>query len=339
MKRSRDRLLAAAAVVLLGVACVTGCQSTALTSAKLYIQQEDWERAATHLQAAVEETPTDAEAWMLLAVARANLAQYAEAGQAFARAVDDPKHGPEATLLRRGWWVQSFNVGVDALQSDQFEVAARSFEAARAIDSDNIDAARNLGYAYYQLDRTQDAIAVYRQILALDPADKDVVLRLGYLYYNEESFADAIPLLADVAEGSDDAQLLGALATSYQAQEREDEALAVLEDAHARGVGGVDMLMELGRIYWIHKNFDKAATIYHDASRLEPDNADANHNYAMALLDLKKDDEARVVLERVVELNAEMGDAWYWLGAVYARKNQVEDSKAAFARAAELGVE
>ena len=61
--------------MLVGAVLLPGCQSTALTSAKLYIQQEDWERAVEQLQAAVETTPTDAEAWMLLAVAHANMEQ------------------------------------------------------------------------------------------------------------------------------------------------------------------------------------------------------------------------------------------------------------------------
>ena len=335
---SRIRLGAGAAIML-GVALSAGCQSTALTSAKLYAQQEDWDKAAAQLQTVVDEIPTDTEAWMLLAVARANLGQFDAAGVAFARAIEDPARQEEATRLRRGFWVQSYNSGVDALGQSDYEAAVTAFEAAQAIDPNDVDAIRNLAYAYYQMERTQEAIHVYRRILEMDPADEDTAVRLGYLYYNEEDFDNAAALLAGPARASIDPQLLGALATSYQALDREEESLAVLQSAKAAGIASSNMLLEMGRIYWNAGDFYKAAEAYQQAAGLEPDNVDANHNRAMALLELKRDDEARVVLERVVELNAKMGDAWYWLGVVYARENRVSESEAAFQRATDLGVE
>jgi cytochrome c-type biogenesis protein CcmH/NrfG len=99
------------------------------------------------------------------------------------------------------------------------------------------------------------------------------------------------------------------------------------------------MLLEMVRIYWNAGDFGKAAEAYQQAVVLKPDHVDANHNRAMALLELKRDDEARVVLEGVVELNAQMGDAWYWMGVVYVRENLVSESAAAFQRATDLGVE
>jgi Flp pilus assembly protein TadD len=328
-----------AAGVLLAVALFIGCQSTALTSAKLYVQQEHWDKAAEQLQVVVEQTPTDGEAWMLLAVARANLSQFNEAGQAFSRAVAFPAQQEEASRLRRGFWVKSFNSGVDALGQNDFEAAVEAFSAAQAIDESNDDASRNLAFAYYQMDRTQDAIDVYRKILEMSPDDEDTAVRLGYLYFNEEDFVNAAALLAAPGQGSTDPQLLGALATSYQALDREADALAVIETAMSAGVANVNMLLELGRTYWNAGAFDKAEEVYREAVALEPDNADANHNQAMALLELKKDGEAQTVLERVVELNPALGDAWYWLGVVYARDNRVTDSEAAFRRATDLGVE
>ncbi|MDA0337660.1 MAG: tetratricopeptide repeat protein [bacterium] len=328
-----------ASLIILGAALFAGCQSTALTAAKLYVQQEDWDKAAIQLQTAVDEAPADAEAWMLLAIARANLGQFEASGQAFAHAVENPARQEEAARLRRGWWVKLYNSGVEALAQDDFEGAVAAFSAARAIDAGNVDGSRNLAYAYYQMDRAEEAITVYHDILAMNPDDEDTAVRLGYLYYNEEDFDNAAALLAGPASHSSDAQLLGALATSYQELGREEEALAVIQQTRSVGLASVNMLLELGRIYWAAKDFTQAEQAYGEAAALEPDNADANHNRAMALLELKRDDEALVVLERVVELDASLGDAWYWLGVVYARANRVSDSKAAFQRATDLGVE
>jgi Flp pilus assembly protein TadD len=328
-----------AAAMAIAAALMVGCQSAALTSAKIYVQQEDWSQAAVQLQSAVEETSDDAEAWMLLAVARANLGEFEQAGRAFARSVDDPTHQEEARSLRRGFWAESFNRGVDALRMENFAAAARAFEAAIALDSSNVDALRNVGYVYHQLKRPAEAIKAYRRVLETDPGDEDTAVRLGYLYYNEEDFENAAELLAGPGRDSDDTQLLSALAASYESLGRSADALEVLEVAHKKGAANAEMLMEQGRIYWSQERFDLAEGVYREAVTLAPDDADVHHNHAMSLLELKRDNEARPVLERVVELNAEMGDAWYWLGVVHARENRVRESEAAFERATQLGVE
>ena len=61
-------------VLLLGMLVLFGCQSKELTSAKVYIQQDDWEKAEEQLKLAVELYPNDAEAhrWLGEAYARNN---------------------------------------------------------------------------------------------------------------------------------------------------------------------------------------------------------------------------------------------------------------------------
>lgn len=337
-KTGRTTRYLALAAIAAGLWLVA-CQSTALTSGKVYMQQEEWDRAAEQLQLAVEATPGDAEAWKLLGLAKGHLGEFVDAGRAFARAVEDPEQQEEAARMRRTFWVREFNRGIDAINSEQFEIAVTAFANAVAIDSTNSDAARNLGYSHYELDQIDRAIAVYEQILERVPDDEDTAVRLGYLYYNEENYEKAAHYLKGPAAHTDDVQIVSALATSYQLAGNDADALALLQRARAEGPNSAALLLELGQYSWQDKNFEDAAAIYLEAMEMEPDNADATHNRAMALLELKRDDEAYDVLLKTVELNNQMGDAWYWLGVVYARRNMVSESEDAFKRAAELGVE
>ena len=82
-------LMAGLAVVASMV--IAGCQSTAMTSAKVYIQQNDWAQAREQLLLAVAATPQDTEAQMLLGVAEATAGNLAEAAAAF-DAAEFPAH-------------------------------------------------------------------------------------------------------------------------------------------------------------------------------------------------------------------------------------------------------
>ena len=349
MQWVRGAILGAIAVVAL-----SGCQNAALTSARIYIQQEDWESAVEQLEATVIETPGDAEAWELLGLARANLGDYADAGVAFDRAVAaDPARAQQTEARRGRFRAQSINRGVDALSSQDFVAAAAAFEAAAGVDPRSVDAQRSLGYIYYQQARVDEALAAYWRALELDPGHEDTAMRLGYVYYNEKRWEEAVDMLAPIAVGATDAELLTILANAYLELEREEDAFAALQAARDVDPGDVGVLLELGRILWHRGDFAAAAEAYAQASAADPADADAHHNLAMARLELARmaeeqgeADEAQAhadaaadLLERVVELNPAAGDAWYWLGVLYAKSSRVEDSERAFQKAADLGVE
>ena len=328
------------ALVLAAMLLGAGCQSAALTSGKVYLQHQDWPRAAEQLRREVEENPASWEAWQLLGVAEAQQGHFAEAGRAFDRAiVADSTRAPQIDAKRRKYWVEAYNRGVTALEAEQHDEAVAAFEAAAALDARDADPQRNLGYLYSLLDRADAALDAYRAALTIDPEDEDTAIRVGYLLYNAGRYEEAAAQLARPAARRQDAELLGVLGSAYQMLGRDDEARQVLATAHAIDPGDAQVLLELGGLHWKVKDFVSAAQAYGQVAALRPDDADAHHNLAMALLELDRQAEARAPLERVVELDDTAGDAWYWLGILYAKAGLVRESEDAFARAQALGVE
>ena len=72
------------AVMFCGMALLwAGCQNPALTGAKVYIQQQDWDNALVQLKIAVEQEPQNAEAHFLLGRAYSEKTMYPEMVKAF----------------------------------------------------------------------------------------------------------------------------------------------------------------------------------------------------------------------------------------------------------------
>jgi tetratricopeptide (TPR) repeat protein len=78
----------AIAVLLIGVIFYTGCQQTAITAAKVYMQQSNYDSAIEQCKAAIEQVPTDAEAYFVLGKAYGHKNMYQEMNEAFTQSMN-----------------------------------------------------------------------------------------------------------------------------------------------------------------------------------------------------------------------------------------------------------
>ena len=155
-----SRLPAAALVVI--VRCLGGCQSTALRSAKIYIQQDNWPAAKEQLLAAVAVTPEDAEAYCLLGVA--------------------------------------YGRGAQAIHPTDYE-AARCYLRALELDPKEVRVKRDLAMARLKLGLLEEALPRLEDVTGETPGDRDAWYWLGHAYANlnridesEKAFARAAAL-------------------------------------------------------------------------------------------------------------------------------------------------
>jgi len=318
--------------------CLGGCQTAALRSAKIYIQQDNWEAAKEQLEDAVATTPGDAEAHYLLGLAYGREGAFAEMNASFGRSL-------EISSLRRGeieswrqkYWLDQFERGSQAIQAEDFSAASAAFAEAIAVDPDRIEAHKNLAFSYYRQDRPAESIAAYQRALNLDPGDSGTMARIGFVQYNSGNLEEATEYLLQAVEL--DPENVTALSTLGAAQADLNRAEAALETyGRALELRPEDghLLANMARLHWQRDDHEQAARYYGRALALAPQDVRIKRDLAMAQLKLGKLQESLDLLVDVTAQTPNDRDAWFWLGHVYANLNRIDESEEAFAQAAAL---
>ncbi len=94
------------------------CGSTELTSAKLYIQQKNYDKALEALQGEIQKNPKDDEAYYLLGYVYGEKEQYGEMMDAFNKSLSISKNFEnEIKSSRIYYWANLFNKGVKEYQN------------------------------------------------------------------------------------------------------------------------------------------------------------------------------------------------------------------------------
>ena len=179
-----------------------------------------------------------------------------------------------ANEARREELSASFEQGVAASAAGDYVEAVAQFETALSIVDTCYSCYHNLGLAHVALGQVDEA---------------------------EVAFLNAIELRPDNA-----ASYTG-LAGIYNAQRRFDEAAEMSAEAgrlSGGSSGATDpvAVYNQGVIYWNAGNFPQAKHQFEQAVALDPDNADAHYQLAMASLNLGDMTSAVGALERYIEI-------------------------------------
>lgn len=167
------------------------CSSAELTSARLYIQRKDYQKAAEQLEKEVAKNPKSEEGYFLLGEVRSELKEYKEMKDAFDKALAiSPTHQKEIQSYELSTWGHLFNQGVDAINnasdSTGYDRAITIFSTAIYVLPESTFTYRNLGLAYYRANRMNDAVTSFE--IAFTKAHDDFACRmLGKIYIDSAS--------------------------------------------------------------------------------------------------------------------------------------------------------
>ena len=328
-------------LLLFFVVAGLGCQSSTLTAAKLYIKQEQPQKAIEQLTEALQLEPENAEAHFLMGKLLAAEGRYTEMVEHLDRsAALGPKFQAEIEQTRRHFWAREYNAGVSYAQGEvpEFSKALRSFYNATLIEESDLKAWRNLAYVYYQIDSTDAAIATYQKIVSADSQDAASFYSLGVLYLNEGQHKEAVHALSQLTK-VDPQHLDGHINLAVAQVHLEDYEGA--EDNYLKAIA-IDPMMpsshyNLGNLYWQQKNYTAARKAYEKTVELDAEDEDALYNLAITHLALEDMDGALPLLEQLVAKMPDNASVWRELGRIYANKGMLEKAEAAYAREEELG--
>jgi tetratricopeptide (TPR) repeat protein len=311
-----------------------GCQGAALTSAKLYLQEGENQKAGQKLEQALLQEPQNPEIHFLLGKVAALDGDYETMNSAFEKARGlSPEFNQEIDQLRHNYWATEYNEGVALATSEKADlaVAGHFFRRAITVDPEPLESWRNLAYVLYHLDSLEVAIQAYEHIVARSPADSTALANLGALYLGQERYQEAVQTLRQLLEVNPthlNAHINLGVAFEHL------EQLAEAEKAYRQAILLDPQLAtghyNLGTLYWNRKDYEKAIAAYKTAVELSPEDNNALYSLAVSHLSIEDWDGALPLLEELAERMPDNPLVWNELGRIYAIKGQLEKSKQAY---------
>jgi superkiller protein 3 len=247
-------------------------------------------------EAALDENPDDARAWLDLGLTLEAQEDPHGALGAYEKAVDiDPA------------FAEAFNnLGVLQRESGDLDLAIASLERAVELDADFTAARFNLGLAYEDAGRIDDAEGEYLATIEQTPGDPVPRINLAMMYLDASRAEDAAAQLrATTPTVRDDVLLSIAVGEGLRRAGHPDEAIPVLRTA--LDVAGdpppTELLAELSLAYYALDDYETAEGLMAQAAKQNELDPAIQYAYGSILAKRGKIGKARTHLRRAQKLD------------------------------------
>jgi len=298
------------------------CGSTELTSAKLYIQQKNFDKAMDLLVQEVHKNPKSDEGHYLLGVVYGEKNEYNKMNDSYNKSlavsnnfkdnIEQSKQYYWTTLFNRG--VKSYQEGVNSQNEDSsrvhFSKAANYFETAINIIPDSTDAYKNLAFVYIN---TREYDKAAEPLKKLKDKEKSVE---SYQFLGEILYEQGNQLKEN---------------DSTAAMNYYNEAINVLEEGRKIYPNEPKILLALSNSYIAANKLDVAKDVFKAGVEAEPGNKYYRYNYGVLLLGAEEYAEAEKQFVKAIEIDPDYENALYNLGVTYVKwgthLNELADQK------------
>ncbi len=255
MLRGTGRILSVF-VMLAMVAMLTGCQSSYVRSAKIYMQQDDPENAKEVLQEGAEATPEDPAVWYFLGKVHAELKEWEQMNEAFAKAKNlTDQYDKDIKATRYEAWRQVFNAAVKPFNEGDFAKALEMFQTAQIIRPDEYETLKRIGLCQLQLEEFEAAEQTFITALEVDTTGTDVATRLNLLniYFADEEWRKVLEMADEIIEIDDSrmGDVVDRMAIAYQQMEQFDEAIVMWDKVIELNPEVADFYFNKGRLLYV----------------------------------------------------------------------------------------
>jgi tetratricopeptide (TPR) repeat protein len=243
---------AALFVALAAVVVLAGCGGDpAFTSGKVYLGQENYEKAIEQLQLAIRNNASDWQPHMYLGIAYADTDALEMAHDEFFAALDlaqseKDKETVENTITH--YWLKYDKQGETYNEAAKFFDAIDQFEKAMVIDPRKPDAYINLGYALHMSMQYDRAMEVFEQALGYDPGNAVLIENLVNVYATK---AGNLAALGDF-----------------------QQALVFFEKIEVVAPGHTDLMYNIALMHYQLKDYREALRYYDKQLEIDPEDED-----------------------------------------------------------------
>jgi tetratricopeptide (TPR) repeat protein len=286
------------------------CGSSELTSAKLYIQQKNYDKALEALQAEIQKNPMDGEAYYLLGYVDGEKGKYSDMMDAFNKSLSISKDFEnDINSSRVYYWANLFNSGVKEYQNgvntqdkDSSKIylnkAGESFESAIIIEPDSVDTYKNLAFVYMNTGDYDKAEKPLKMVI-----DKEHSLD-GYRYLGEILYQKG------VKQRETD---------SVAAMETFNQDIKILEEGRKYYPNNQDILLTLSNSYIAANKLDIAMDVFKAGVASDPNNKYYRYDYGVLLLGAEQFEQAETQFKKAIEIDSNYENALYNLGVTYIK--------------------
>lgn len=324
--------------ILLTVALLAGmifsgfqCSSTELTSARLYIQQKNFDKAIEVLKKDVENNPKSDEGWFLLGHTYGEIGDIKNMiiGYDKSLAISN-KYETQIIDSKNFYWANNFNSGVNLFKrgnntADEdsskiyYDKSIIAFETAAMIQPDSADAYKNMAFVYMSSGRNELAIEPLQELVNRKK-ELDGYRFLGEIYYTIG------------ANKSLEYGITGDAIDSIEAAEYFDKAIFVLEEGVAVYPNDGELTRILNASYIGTGRISEALESSKILVEAEPDNEVFRYNYGVLLLQTDDYPGAEEQFLKALEIKPDYDNAAYNLGLTYVKwgtqlKTQEEETE------------
>jgi tetratricopeptide (TPR) repeat protein len=280
------------------------CGSAETTSAKLYMQQKQWEKAQESLQKEVVKNDKNEEAWFLLGSVRYELKDYKGMYEAHSKALAlGNMHEKEILNNRLAIWASKYNEGVNLYNKGKedpvnYDKAIDAYNIAIMMVPDSSGTYYVNSLAYYSKKEFAKAKENLQIALKKKPDFAEAAMFLAQLYY-----ADG----ATKVEQKDEA---GAKADFVK-------AVSLYEVVYKKDPSNGENITRLIEAYERAGESEKAMTLTRDAVTRDPNNKVYRYAYGVFLLKQDQFEKAIEQFGKAIEIDPGYGDAIYNTGVAY----------------------
>lgn len=306
------------------------CSSTELTSAKLYIQQKNYDKAIDALQKDVQKNPKSDEGYYLLGVVLGEKERYTEMIDAYSKSLSiSNKFSDNIGASKKYFWANLFNRGVDYYKKGTktadkdsvkllFDKSKDAFNSAIQIEPDSADTYKNLAFVYMSAQEYDQAISPLEKLIekvqALD----------GYKFLSEIYYSKGV-------ENKNKYDNSKVKSDSIEAMRYFDKAISVGEEGRKKYPDDSDLLVTLSNSYIGANKIETALEVFRTGVEKDPNNQYYRYNYGVLLLGKNDFAGAEVQFKKALEIDPEYYNASYNLAVTYvkwgAMINKIADEK------------
>ena len=312
----------------LSVVAVTSCKNALLSGGILHFDQKRFDRAREVLLTATEQEPGNAEAWLWLGKAYAELDSTAQACATLAKAVSlqGPKYPTVQTdaddVLAHYWSVKHNNglsqakaagdakvAGNNEEAMKDYRLALGEFEKAKVYGPDKSETPRNMGVCYFNLGQPDSGLMMLRESNRIAPNDEK----------SKDLLFDQYRRLGDQSAAQVDA-------SGNASKEGLENGVKYYTAADSLRSNDPDLLFSLGVVHYqlaetdtMHKqeNYRKAIEAFEKDLAAKPDDQEALYNTASLYLELKQCDKGLERAKALLDLDPKKGRYHDILGRIY----------------------